>query len=93
MYGAIRPLHQRDKTYLNPGGLRRSVADMPTRKPRFKIGDTVRERFPVTSADGEMGIVIASYELGGEYRCVVKCESGREAVFFEKELILDKSKS
>jgi len=66
---------------------------MPTPEPRFKIGDAVRERFPVTSADGETGTVIESYESGGKYRCVVKCNSGREAVFFENELLLDESSS
>lgn len=90
MYGATRRLGHGNKSYLETVAHLRSVADMSPRRPHFKVGDTVRERFPVTSADSEIGIVIGSYELSGEYRCVVKCESGREAVFFENELISDK---
>jgi hypothetical protein len=58
---------------------------------QFKVGDAVRERFPTTSAGDELGMVIESYELNGQYRCVVQFESGREAVLFEQELILDHS--
>jgi hypothetical protein len=49
----------------------------------------VRERIPTTGADAETGMVIDTYKLGVDYRCVVQCVSGREAVFFEHELIVD----
>jgi hypothetical protein len=49
----------------------------------------VRERIPTTGADAETGIVIGTYKLGVDYRCVVQCVSGREAVFFEHELIVE----
>jgi hypothetical protein len=58
-------------------------------KPRFKVGDPVREKSPMTSVGDEKGIVIKSYELNEQYRCVVQFESGREAVLFEAELLLD----
>ena len=37
----------------------------------------------------EKGIVIEQYELDGDYRYVVRFESGREEVFFERELIAE----
>jgi hypothetical protein len=55
---------------------------------QFKIGDMVREKFPAAST--EIGIVIERYELGSEHRFVVKFNSGREGVFFEHELVLDR---
>ena len=54
----------------------------------FKVGGPVREKFP-SSAGDEIGIVIKSYELNEQYRCVVRFESGREAVLFETEFLLD----
>ena len=52
-----------------------------------------RKSFPSTTAGDEIGVIIKSYQLGGEYRYVVKFGSGREAVLFEKELVLDYSKA
>jgi hypothetical protein len=59
------------------------------KRPQFVIGHTVREKFPFGNAIPEKGIIIKRYELDGDYRYVVKFESGREEVFFEKELIAD----
>ncbi len=55
----------------------------------FSVGDSVREKFPITTSKREQGIVIKRYAFEGQYRCVVKFESGREDVFFEEELIAD----
>ncbi len=60
---------------------------MPSNEPRFAVGDTVCERFPSPSTSRETGIVIERYEFANEYRYVVKFESGREEVFFERELL------
>jgi hypothetical protein len=38
-------------------------------------------------------IVMEAYELEGDYRYVVNFESGREAVFFENELISEQDRS
>ena len=62
---------------------------MSRKRPQFAVGHTVRERFPFGDAVREKGIVINRYELGGDYRYVVKFESGREEVFFERELVAD----
>jgi hypothetical protein len=64
---------------------------MPSDSPGFSIGSGVREKFPLRNTAYGRGIVIKRYELGDEYRCVVRFENGREEVFFEKELIADPS--
>jgi hypothetical protein len=66
---------------------------MNEKRPLFNVGDTVVERIPFGSVIAEQGTVTEAYELKGEYRYVVHFESGREAVFFENELVVDKSKS
>lgn len=66
---------------------------MSLSKPRFTIGDVVREKFPYASANRSLGIIKQSYLSEGEYRYVVKFDSGNEEVFFEKELIADRSKA
>jgi hypothetical protein len=93
MDAAGNRFHHRNKAFLNTVAHLNSVADMSSRCGHFRIGDIVRERFQSTRAGDGKGIVIKSYELSGEYRCVVKCESGREAIFFERELILVRSRS
>ena len=55
--------------------------------PRFAVGDLVCERFPFASAHRESGVVIKAYEFEHEYRYVVEFDSGREDVFFERELL------
>jgi hypothetical protein len=60
---------------------------MPGKQTRFVIGDLVRERFPFASAEREIGKVIQRYDFENDYRYVVRFESGREDVFFEKELL------
>ena len=60
---------------------------MSTSQPKFSAGDSVWERFPFASAAREVGTVIQRYQLENEYRYVVKFKSGREDVFFERELI------
>ena len=60
---------------------------MSAKPPRFAVGDTVCERFPFASAKPEPGKVIESYDFENEYRYVVKFESGREEVLYEKELV------
>ncbi len=60
---------------------------MSAKQPRFAVGDSVYERFPFASAQRNIGTVIQRYEFEREYRYVVKFESGREDVFFEKELL------
>ena len=60
---------------------------MSTNQPRFAVGDSVCERFPFASADREIGTVSQRYEFEKQYRYVVKFKSGREDVFFERELI------
>jgi hypothetical protein len=62
---------------------------MSRKRPLFAVGHTVREKFPFASGIRDKGIVIKSYELDGDYRYVVKFQSGREEVFFERELIAD----
>lgn len=56
-----------------------------TRKPQFKVGDTVLQKFARDIR--EQGTVTEAYELAGDYRYVVHFENGREAVLFESELI------
>jgi hypothetical protein len=46
----------------------------------------VCERSPFASIRRDTGIVIKRYELGDEYRYVVRFEDGREEVFFDREL-------
>ena len=61
---------------------------MSSKLPRFSVGDSVCERFPFKSrGQPETGVVIERYELANDYRYVVKFESGREEVFFERELL------
>ena len=60
---------------------------MSAKQARFAVGDSVYERFPFASAKREIGTVIQQYEFEHEFRYVVKFESGREDVFFEKELL------
>jgi hypothetical protein len=60
---------------------------MPGKQTRFVVGDLVRERFPFASAEREIGEVIQRYDFENDYRYVVRFESGREDVFFEKELL------
>jgi len=55
----------------------------------FNIGDTVREKSQFTSVKPEKGIVIDRYEFGGDFRYIVKFDSGLERVLFERELVLD----
>ena len=62
---------------------------MSRKRPQFAVGHTVREKLPFGNAIRDKGIVIKRYELDGDYRYVVKFESGREEVFFERELIAD----
>jgi hypothetical protein len=59
---------------------------MSPRQPKFAVGDIVCERFPTTGTDLDTGTVIETYELENDYRYVVKFESGREGVFFEREI-------
>jgi hypothetical protein len=65
---------------------------MPPNKPLFSVGNAVFEKFAFASASRERGRVIEAYELDDQYRYVVKFESGREEIFFENELIADRSK-
>jgi hypothetical protein len=58
---------------------------MPDKTPRFAVGDLVCERLPLASR--EIGTVTARYDFEDDYRYVAKFESGREDVFFEKELL------
>ena len=60
---------------------------MSDKKPRFSVGDRVLERFPLADANREIGTVINRYQFEVEFRYVVKFESGREEVFFERELL------
>jgi hypothetical protein len=53
----------------------------------FAVGDHVYKRFPYAGAQGEVGTVLRRYPFDDEYRCVVKFESGRKEVFFERELL------
>ena len=64
---------------------------MSKKRPQFVVGHTVRERYPFGNPAPEKGVVMNSYELEGDYRYVVRFESGREEVFFERELIADES--
>jgi hypothetical protein len=61
------------------------LATKTLRAPHFKLGDTVREKMPFFIAN-ETGVVVQTYPLDGQYRCVVKFDGGREAVYFETEL-------
>ena len=61
---------------------------MSSKVPRFSVGDKVTERFPSTRRRlPETGIVVQRYDLANEYRYVVKFASGREEVFYERELL------
>jgi hypothetical protein len=60
---------------------------MSDKVPRYSVGDTVCERSPSGSNSGEVGTVVNRYEYGRDYRYVVKFESSREEIFFEKELL------
>jgi len=60
---------------------------MPTSILHIKPGDAVREKMPFFRPD-ETGVVVETYPLDGQYRCVVSFESGREGVYFERELII-----
>jgi hypothetical protein len=53
----------------------------------FAVGDQVYKRFPYAGAQGEVGTVLRRYPFEDEYRYVVKFESGRKEVFFERELL------
>jgi hypothetical protein len=55
---------------------------------RLKFGDTVREKLALFHPGNETGVVVQTYPFDGEYRCVVKFDSGRESVYFERELIV-----
>ncbi len=58
---------------------------MSSKLPRFSVGDSVRERFaPAKYRHQETGIVVERYEMGNEWRYVVK---GRQELFFERELL------
>jgi hypothetical protein len=57
------------------------------KQPRLGVGDVVRERFPFATSNREIGTVVKRYECEAEYRYAVKFESGREDVFFERELL------
>ena len=61
-------------------------------KPLFTVGDAVCEKFPSADTSRGRGIVTEGYELEDQYRYVVKFESGREGVFFERELVADHNK-
>ena len=63
------------------------VSPISAKQPRYLVGDTVHERFPFASAKREAGKVIEWYNFEHEYRYVVEFESGREEVFFERELL------
>ena len=60
---------------------------MSSKQPRFAIGDIVCERVPTVGTGGESGTVVERYQIEDDYRYVVKFESGREEVFFERELL------
>lgn len=62
---------------------------MADKTPQFKPGDAVRQKSPPLIANDETGIVVETYPLDGTYRCVVRFESGREGVYFEKELTIE----
>ncbi len=55
---------------------------------RLKSGDTVREKLALFTTGNDTGIVLQTYPFDGEYRCVVKFDSGREGVYFERELVV-----
>jgi len=92
MDAAGKRFRRRNKAFLNTVSRSSSGPDIPARTVHFNVGDTVCEKFPSTAAGDEIGVVIKSYESDGQYRYVVKFVSGREAVLFEKELVLDYSK-
>ncbi len=60
---------------------------MPGKEPQLKPGDAVREKLQLLCVNEETGIVTETYALDGAYRCVVRFESGREGVYYERELI------
>ena len=63
----------------------------PGAHSRLKSGDTVREKLALFTAGNDTGIVLQTYLFDGEYRCVVRFESGREGVYFERELVFIKA--
>jgi hypothetical protein len=65
---------------------------MSRKRPQFAVGDVVREKFPFADAIRDKGIVTKRYRLDDDFRYVVKFESGREEVFFERELIPDRAR-
>ena len=60
---------------------------MSAKQPRFAVGDRVYKRSPYAGAQGQVGTVLQLYPFADEYRYVVRFESGREEVFFERELL------
>ncbi len=58
---------------------------------RLKSGDTVREKLALFTPGNDTGIVVQTYPFDGEYRCVVKFDSGREGVYFERELVFTRA--
>jgi len=90
MYGFSKILLE--FTVGHPAAIQRAV-----RSPQFgtkgkgstlKYGDAVREKLALFTAGNDTGLVVQTYPFDGEYRCVVKFESGREGVYFERELVV-----
>ena len=63
------------------------MMSMSAKHPRFAVGDVVRERSPFATSNREIGTVVKQYEFENQHRYVVKFASGREDVFFERELL------
>jgi len=64
-----------------------ALFEMRSKKPIFAVGDEVCERFPFARTHRQVGIVVKCYDFQGQYRYVVRYESGPEKVFFERELL------
>ena len=64
---------------------------MCEKKPQFAVGQAVREKFSFANAILDRGVVIKTYEVDDQYCYVIKFETGREEVFFEKELVADRN--
>jgi hypothetical protein len=62
---------------------------MSSQTPQFNVGEHVRVKLPTIGKEAEKGVVTDSYEFIGQPRYVVACQSGRKAVFFDHELVLD----
>jgi hypothetical protein len=60
---------------------------MSQKQPLFGVGDLVCERFPPATGKREPGTVIERYEFENEYRYVIRFESGREEVLYERDLL------